>query len=230
MEELWRLVNGVRLIAKEIAKHRQLQQLVSATDLAGLTKGKLIEFSNITRPIQEPTLVHFKDPPPHIQEEMETITPVDHTLKHTNNVVTIPQEVELPKRRKPRERRVPSTPFSRALGFAGLGAGLAWGTIQESARRIVYGNGNSDSQHKSHVLSEQNAQRLASTFCRMRGAALKVGQLLSIQDESLIPAPASVQSDVGVLVAQFILELLCAYLVGCLLIQFSPSSYCNHSL
>ncbi|XP_078161004.1 ABC transporter 1 [Carex rostrata] len=91
------------------------------------------------------------------------------------------------KRRRPRERRVPSTPFTRALGFAGLGAGLAWGTVQESAKRILYGtptetNGNP-------FLSEQNAERLALALCRMRGAALKIGQMLSIQDESLIPPP-----------------------------------------
>nr|GMC93600.1 protein ABC transporter 1, mitochondrial [Ipomoea batatas] len=93
--------------------------------------------------------------------------------------------------RKPRERRVPSTPFSRALGFAGLGAGLAWGTLQESAKRIVFGSPNTqDNQNVlSPYLSEKNAERLALALCRMRGAALKLGQMLSIQDESFIPAP-----------------------------------------
>ncbi|CAN6469605.1 unnamed protein product [Victoria cruziana] len=93
--------------------------------------------------------------------------------------------------RKPRERRVPSTPLGRALGFAGLGAGLAWGTIQESARRIMFGrpNGQEGQSAFSPFLSEQNAERLALALCRMRGAALKLGQMLSIQDETLIPAP-----------------------------------------
>lgn len=36
-------------------------------------------------------------------------------------------------------------------------------------------------------LSEANTERLAEGLCRMRGAALKVGQMLSIQDESLVP-------------------------------------------
>eukprot|EP01018_Ginkgo_biloba_P008511 Gb_04260 [translate_table: standard] len=95
------------------------------------------------------------------------------------------------KKRRPRERRVPSTPFGRALGFAGLGVGLAWGTFQESAKRLVFGQ--SDLQRGqsalSPFLSEQNAERLALALCRMRGAALKLGQMLSIQDESLVPAP-----------------------------------------
>ncbi|XP_051146134.1 protein ABC transporter 1, mitochondrial [Andrographis paniculata] len=93
--------------------------------------------------------------------------------------------------RKPRDRRVPSTPFSRAIGFAGLGVGLAWGTLQESAKRIMFGTPNleNDNADLSPFLSERNAERLALALCRMRGAALKLGQMLSIQDESFVPAP-----------------------------------------
>lgn len=93
------------------------------------------------------------------------------------------------KTRRPRERRVPSTPFSRALGFAGLGAGLAWGTVQESASRLLYGTPMLEGKQStlSPLLSERNAERLALSLCRMRGAALKLGQMLSIQDESLVP-------------------------------------------
>ncbi|XP_074292852.1 protein ABC transporter 1, mitochondrial-like [Silene latifolia] len=90
------------------------------------------------------------------------------------------------KRRKPRERKVPSNRFSRAFGFASLGAGLAWGAAQESTKRLMFGNNNSTS---SAFLSDNNAERLALALCRMRGAALKIGQMLSIQDESLVPAP-----------------------------------------
>ncbi len=36
-------------------------------------------------------------------------------------------------------------------------------------------------------MSEDNAERLASALCRMRGAALKLGQMLSIQDENVLP-------------------------------------------
>lgn len=43
----------------------------------------------------------------------------------------------------------------------------------------------------SSILSEENAERLALGLCEMRGAALKVGQMLSIQDESLVPAPVN---------------------------------------
>ena len=39
----------------------------------------------------------------------------------------------------------------------------------------------------SVFLTEANAERLAVALCRMRGAALKLGQMLSIQDESVVP-------------------------------------------
>ena len=39
----------------------------------------------------------------------------------------------------------------------------------------------------SYVMNDANAERLAATLCRMRGAALKVGQMLSIQDDSMLP-------------------------------------------
>ncbi|CAN1199895.1 Protein ABC transporter 1, mitochondrial [Linum perenne] len=103
------------------------------------------------------------------------------------------------KRRKLRERRVPSTSFSRALGFAGLGAGLVWGTVEEATKRLVYGTPTSPEGNQSALspfLSEKNAERLAVALCRMRGAALKVGQMLSIQDESLVPAPILAALDI----------------------------------
>ncbi|CAL4949949.1 unnamed protein product [Urochloa decumbens] len=110
-----------------------------------------------------------------------------------------PSPAPVEKRRRPRERSVPSTPFTRALGFAGLGAGLAWGTFQESARRVMYGTP-VDTEGKrsalSPFLSDQNAERVALALCRMRGAALKVGQMLSIQDESLVPPPVLAALDI----------------------------------
>jgi len=36
---------------------------------------------------------------------------------------------------------------------------------------------------KNLLLTEANANRIVDTLCRVRGAALKVGQMLSIQGE-----------------------------------------------
>jgi aarF domain-containing kinase len=78
---------------------------------------------------------------------------------------------------------VPSTRAGRAIGFAQLGFGLAFGAVGELSSRLLGGGGSSS----SIVGTDSNADRLASTLCRMRGAALKMGQMLSIQDESLLP-------------------------------------------
>jgi aarF domain-containing kinase len=91
---------------------------------------------------------------------------------------------------------VPSTRVGRALGFASLGVGLAWGTASEVASRLLFqsnssSNNNNSSSSSSIVASDANADRLAATLCRMRGAALKMGQMLSIQDESLLPPALS---------------------------------------
>lgn len=45
------------------------------------------------------------------------------------------------------------------------------------------GEGSSSS---NPVITEANAERLAEALCRMRGAALKLGQMISIQDESVM--------------------------------------------
>ena len=102
----------------------------------------------------------------------------------------------------PRERAVPSNSVSRALGFAGLGASLLLGTAKDSIGRAWRGSGNNGNTSSiqpdgtgdsnstavySSFLSESNAERLAEALCRMRGAALKLGQMLSIQDENVMP-------------------------------------------
>eukprot|EP00899_Mesostigma_viride_P018703 jgi/Mesvir1/26834/Mv20591-RA.4 len=85
------------------------------------------------------------------------------------------------------ETLVPTNPLSRVWRFGTLAAGLAVGTLQETARRTLQGSNAPGGQEYSAVLTDKNAERLAFALCRMRGAALKLGQMLSIQDESLIP-------------------------------------------
>ncbi len=135
-----------------------------------------------------------------------------------------PQNIHKTKVRR-REVAVPSSPIARVMGFGQLAAGLAAGTVAESARRVWRGTGaaaaNSRTEsskaesraspssadggwnaslHSSDesgpapplvvdsvFLTEANAERLAVALCRMRGAALKLGQMLSIQDESVVP-------------------------------------------
>ncbi|XP_050946496.1 protein ABC transporter 1, mitochondrial isoform X3 [Cucumis melo] len=248
-----RLVSGVSLVAKELLQRSHLLDIsrihnfqtllstplkklvVSLTDISGLTRGKVHQFSTADPPNRD-SVAYFSHPiqsthlhsteisdlgVAHNQTCVSDSSPLSQNEDKENNLVigTEPINASSPtfsgaeageapsgrvevtpprKRRTPRERRVPSTPFSRALGFAGLGAGLAWGTLQESAKRLVFGSENLQNQPSalSPFLSEKNAERLALALCRMRGAALKIGQMLSIQDESLVPAPILAALDI----------------------------------
>ncbi|QRW13334.1 ABC1 family protein [Ceratobasidium sp. AG-Ba] len=80
--------------------------------------------------------------------------------------------------------RMPSSRLGRLFHYGSLGASLAAGTATEYVRRAATGsNGNSGSP----VMSEANVARLVDKLSRMRGAALKLGQFLSIQDAHVLP-------------------------------------------
>jgi aarF domain-containing kinase len=75
----------------------------------------------------------------------------------------------------------------RMARFTSLGFGIAMGTVGSLVSNTVRGTLQSSGGLKGSVLSEANSERLTLVLCRMRGAALKFGQLLSIQDEHVIP-------------------------------------------
>uniref|UniRef100_A0A673BG99 Atypical kinase COQ8B, mitochondrial-like n=1 Tax=Sphaeramia orbicularis TaxID=375764 RepID=A0A673BG99_9TELE len=87
-----------------------------------------------------------------------------------------------------RERKVPATRISRLVNFGGLAVGLGIGAIAEVAKQSLGGKQRGDMKAllDSPLLSEANAERIVNTLCKVRGAALKIGQMLSIQDNSFI--------------------------------------------
>ena len=90
-----------------------------------------------------------------------------------------------------RARAVPSSRLGRVVGFGGLGLGLVGGALSELSRRAV----GAGTETASVFLTEANMDRVVSTMCRMRGAALKVGQIVSIQDNSFLPPAVSEMFD-----------------------------------
>ncbi|GAA5840364.1 hypothetical protein JCM11251_006707 [Rhodosporidiobolus azoricus] len=78
---------------------------------------------------------------------------------------------------------VPSTRLGRFMHYGGLAAGLGWGMASEAVRRV--GSGRTEST--SLLMSEANLERLVSKLTKMRGAALKLGQFMSIQDTKQLP-------------------------------------------
>lgn len=79
-----------------------------------------------------------------------------------------------------RESRVPSSRFGRIWQYAGLGTSMAFGAVGESLRRVTGGAATG----ASLMLSAGNMERLVAKLSRMRGAALKLGQMISFQGES----------------------------------------------
>ncbi|CAI2362479.1 unnamed protein product [Moneuplotes crassus] len=91
-----------------------------------------------------------------------------------------------------RETKIPTSPSARALHFGALGISLVGGTLSaalkqnlgisqplpevEGGRRLA-----------RYAMTDDNSNRLSNTLCKMRGAALKIGQILSNTDDSVIP-------------------------------------------
>ncbi|PSS02455.1 nuclear protein Es2-domain-containing protein [Coniella lustricola] len=83
-----------------------------------------------------------------------------------------------------RESRVPSSRLGRIWNYGGLAAGMFAGAINESFSRVTGGGSTG-----SVMLSPANMERLVSKLSKMRGAALKLGQMMSFQDSKMLPAP-----------------------------------------
>ena len=82
------------------------------------------------------------------------------------------------------ESRVPSSRIGRLWQYAGLGTSMAFGAVSETIRRA------SGSQDTGSVMfSAGNMERMVAKLSKMRGAALKLGQMLSIQDSNMLPEP-----------------------------------------
>ncbi|ALC48503.1 CG32649 [Drosophila busckii] len=83
-----------------------------------------------------------------------------------------------------KQRRVPSSRLGRMASFGGLFAGLGIGTINELTKGAL-GLGGATNMREA-FLSPANAERIVDTLCKVRGAALKIGQILSIQDSNVV--------------------------------------------
>lgn len=67
--------------------------------------------------------------------------------------------------------------------ITGLAASLGYGAASEILRRTTSSSDNG--QPSSLLLTEANVRRLVAKLTQMRGAALKMGQFLSIQGQFL---------------------------------------------
>ena len=85
----------------------------------------------------------------------------------------LPEGLAIPKRR-----------FSRVARMSGLGAGIAGNMIAGGAKRLARGERPSV---EDLLLTPSNAAKVADQLSKMRGAAMKVGQILSMDGGEFVP-------------------------------------------
>ncbi|MEJ2480912.1 MAG: AarF/ABC1/UbiB kinase family protein [Acidihalobacter sp.] len=86
------------------------------------------------------------------------------------------------------ERRMPSTRLARLAKMGRLAGGIAGGMVSEGARQLAGGRRPKLDQL---LLTPANARRLGDRLSEMRGAAMKLGQLLSMDSGTVLPPEVS---------------------------------------
>ena len=84
-----------------------------------------------------------------------------------------------------RFRKVPSSRAARLASFGQMAGGVAGGMIAEGARRLASGQ---RPQLSDLLLTPGNALRVTEQLSRLRGAAMKLGQMISMDAGDLLPA------------------------------------------
>ncbi len=84
-----------------------------------------------------------------------------------------------------RYRKVPSARLSRLAGFGQLAGGVAGGVLAEGIRRLARGE---RPQLSDLLLTPANAMRVTEQLSRLRGAAMKLGQMISMDAGDVLPA------------------------------------------
>lgn len=119
------------------------------------------------------------------EKEADQLRGADLTEKTEEIQITSHPHIEVPALSTvAKQRKVPSSRIGRMATFGTLFAGLGVGTVNELAKGALGLGGSKDM--KSALFSSRNAERIVDTLCRVRGAALKLGQILSIQDSSIV--------------------------------------------
>ena len=92
--------------------------------------------------------------------------------------------------KKPKDPRaaptlaVPSGRGSRLMRLGWMATGVAGGMLAEGARQLAQGN---RPKVSDLLLTPANARRVADQLAKLRGAAMKVGQLVSMESGDLLP-------------------------------------------
>jgi predicted unusual protein kinase regulating ubiquinone biosynthesis (AarF/ABC1/UbiB family) len=81
-------------------------------------------------------------------------------------------------------RKVPAGRFARLGAFGQIAAGVAGGVVAEGARRLAQGE---RPRMADLLLTPANATRVTDQLSRLRGAAMKLGQMISLDAGDMLP-------------------------------------------
>lgn len=81
-------------------------------------------------------------------------------------------------------RKVPSARLSRLAAFGQMAGGVAGGVLAEGARRLARGE---RPQLPDLLLTPGNVGRVTEQLSRLRGAAMKLGQMISLDAGDMLP-------------------------------------------
>ena len=85
---------------------------------------------------------------------------------------------------KDRHRPVPQSRLGRLAAFGQLAGGIATGALSEGLSRLAQG----ERPHlRDLLLTPSNARRVTDQLSRLRGAAMKLGQMLSLDPGDVLP-------------------------------------------
>lgn len=84
-----------------------------------------------------------------------------------------------------RYRKVPSGRLSRLSSFGQMAGGIAGGMMAEGARRLANGE---RPRMSDLLLTPGNARRVTDHLSKLRGAAMKLGQMISMDAGDVLPA------------------------------------------
>ncbi|QPG76646.1 hypothetical protein FOA43_004038 [Brettanomyces nanus] len=109
---------------------------------------------------------------------------VSFVMNETKTGSKIIGEAEKPEMQLLGQSAVPSTKLQRLFHYGSLAANIGMNVVKEGAKK--YASGESPVFSKL-LMSPRNIHRMARKLSQMRGAALKIGQMLSFQDNSVLP-------------------------------------------
>ena len=83
-----------------------------------------------------------------------------------------------------RQKSIPTSRVGRLARVARMAGGVAGGMLAEGTRQLRAGN---RLKARDLLLTPANARRVADQLATMRGAAMKVGQILSMDTGDFLP-------------------------------------------